>query len=192
MRKPTSYNMKEEEEIWKDVPGYEGRYQVSNFGNVKTLTREVKEHRRSYIRQGKILNHYHDKDGYYKVKLYNGDASFTSPSVHRLVAETFIGNPDNLPEINHIDGDPSNNHVSNLEFCTKEHNVKHAYTTGLKKRENYTGEGNASAKLTKEDVIAMREEYATGTTSYPKLAKKYNVVMGNVWSIINRKTWQYV
>lgn len=138
------------------------------------------------------MNKYTNRDGYYRVKLYNGDASFKNESVHRLVAETFIGNPNNYPEINHIDGNPFNNHVSNLEFCTKEHNVKHAYDTGLKRRENYTGEGNASSKLKKEEVISMREEYATGTTSYNKLAKKYNVVMSNVYSIINYKTWSHV
>ena len=186
--------MKEKEDIeeWRDVPGYEGKYQVSNFGNVKTLTRTVTEHRRSYIRKGKVLNKYYNKDGYYKVKLYNGDASFISPSVHRLVAETFIGNPNNYAEINHIDGNPSNNYVSNLEFCTKEHNVKHAYDTGLKKKENYTGEANCMSKLTTEQVRAIREEYATGTTSYHKLSRKYNTRIGNISFIIQRKTWKYV
>lgn len=182
-------NKEEEIEEWRDVLGFEGRYQISNFGRLKTLTRVVIEPRRSYVRQGKIMNKYTNRDGYYRVKLYNGDASFKNESVHRLVAETFIGNPNNLPEINHIDGNPFNNHVSNLEFCTKEHNVKHAYSTGLKKRENYTGEGNACSKLKKEQVIAIREEYATGTTSYTKLAKKYNTVIGNIDFIIKRKTW---
>lgn len=186
----------EEQEIWRDIPGYENIYQVSNFGNVKTLTRtiidEKRVRKRTYVRQGKILNKYFSKDGYYKVKLYNGDASFFTVPVHRLVAKVFIPNMENKPQINHIDGNPSNNHYSNLEWCTNSENTKHAYTTGLKRKENYTGEANCLAKLTTEQVISMREEYATGTTSYHKLAKKYNTRIGNISFIINRQTWKYV
>lgn len=186
--------MKEKEEIeeWRPVKGYEDRYEISNFGRLKTLTRVVKEHRRSYVRKGKIMNKYSNKDGYYRVKLYNGDATFKNESVHRLVLEAFIPNPNNYLEVNHIDGNPSNNYVENLEWCSKEQNVKHAYDTGLKKKENYIGEGNKTSKLKEEDIISIREEYGTGTTSYSKLAEKYNVVMSNIWSIINRKTWSHV
>jgi hypothetical protein len=183
---------KEKIEEWRDIHGYEGKYQVSNFGNVRTLTRIINEHRRSYTRRGKVLNKYYNKDGYYKVKLYNGDSSFANLSVHRLVANVFIDNPNNYAEVNHIDGDPSNNHIDNIEWCSKEQNVKHAYATGLKRRENYVGEANKCSKLKEKDIVAMREEYATGTTSYNKLARKHNVVMGNVWSIVNRKTWSHV
>ena len=184
--------MKELEEEWRDILGYEGRYQISNFGNVKTLTREVIEPRRTYIRKGKILNKYKDKEGYYKVKLYNGDATFKSEPVHRLVGKLFIPNPNNYPQINHIDGNPSNNFVDNLEWCNNSMNTKHAYDTGLKNKKNYTGAANCMAKLTEQQVIAIREEYATGNTSYPKLAKKYNTRIGNISFIITRKTWQYV
>lgn len=188
--------MKEKEEIeeWRDVPGYEGKYQVSNFGNVKTLTRIVTEHRRSYIRQGKILNKYYsgEKIGYYKVKLYNGDRTFKSAPVHRLVAEVFIGNPNNYLEINHIDGNPKNNHVSNLEFCTKEQNVKHAYDTGLKRKENYVGEACVFSKLTEEQVLAIRKEYAEGNVFQITLGRKYNTTTTNINMIVNRNTWKHV
>jgi len=180
------------EEEWRPVKGFEDRYRISNYGNVETLTREVIEYRRIYIRKGKILNKYYNEEGYYRVKLYRGDGTFKNVSVHRLVCEAFLHNPNNYAEINHRDGNPFNNHVGNLEFCSKEQNVKHAYDTGLKKLENYTGEGNACSKLTKDQVLAIREEYSTGTTSHSKLAKKYNVVTGNIYSIIKRNTWKYV
>lgn len=190
-------NKKEEIEEWRDVPGYEGKYQVSNFGNVKTLTRTVTEHRRSYTRQGKILNKYYSgrKDRtakYYKVKLYNGDRTFKSVPVHRLVAEIFIGNPNNYAEINHIDGNPKNNHVSNLEFCTKEQNVKHAYDTGLKRKENYVGEACTFSKLTKEQVLSIRKEYAEGNVFQTTLGIKYNTTTTNINSIVNRNTWKHI
>jgi len=187
-----SRDEQQKEEIWKPIKGFEDRYQISNYGNVESLTREVTEYRRTYIRKGKILNKYYDKEGYYKVKLYKGDATFRNAPVHRLIAETFLDNSNNYKEVNHKDGNPNNNYIDNLEWCSKNQNVKHAYDTGLKKLENYTGEGNACSKLTKEQVISIREEYATGTTSLNKLAKKYSVVMGNIHSIIKRNTWKYV
>jgi hypothetical protein len=183
--------MREQEE-WRPIKGFEDRYRISNHGNVETLTREVIEHRRTYIRKGKILNKYYGPEGYYKVKLYRGDATFKSMNVHRLVCETFLDNSNDYLEINHKDGNPSNNYVENLEWCSKEQNVKHAYDTGLKKLENYTGEGNACSKLTTDQVLAIREEYSTGTTSLNKLAKKYDVVMGNIHSIVKRNTWKHV
>ena len=174
---------RKEVEIWKDIPEYEGRYQVSNLGNVKTLTRLVIEHRRTYIRNGKILNQYNDKAGYYKVKLYNGDGSFLSKGVHQLVASLFIPNPNNYPQVNHIDGNPRNNEISNLEWCSNSQNTKHAYSTGLKKIENYTGEANNWAKLTKEDVLNIRKDREMGL-SLKSLSNKYNTRIGNISFII--------
>jgi hypothetical protein len=184
--------MIEEEEIWRDVIGFERRYQISNFGNVKTLTREVKEKYRSYIRRGKILNKYHDNKGYYKVKLYNGDASFVSYPVHRLVAIHFIPNPNNYPQINHIDGHPGNNYEKNLEWCTNSQNTTHAYRTGLKNPDNYKGESCAFSKLTESQVLAIRQEYKLYKPFQRELAKKYNTAITNINMIINRKTWQHV
>ena len=182
----------QEQEIWKPIKGFEDRYEISNYGNVKTLTREVVEHRRTYIRKGKILNKYYNPDGYYAIKLYKGDATFKNTTAHRLVAETFLENPNNYLEINHKDGDPSNNYIENIEWCSKEQNVKHAYDTGLKNPDNYKGESCTFSKLNTEQVLAIREEYSTGTTSLSKLAKKYDVVMGNIHSIIKRNTWKHV
>ena len=102
------------EEIFKDVKGYEGLYQVSNFGNIMSL---------NYRNTGKakLMNPHERKDGYLQVQLYkNGKRKMFK--VHRLVAEAFIPNTDNLPFVNHKDEDKTNNRVENLEWCTKEYN----------------------------------------------------------------------
>lgn len=103
---------------WKEVKGYEGLYLVSEHGEVY-----------SYFSK-KILKH-SVRDGYHGICLCN-NGKYYRPGVHRLVALNFIPNPNNLPVINHIDGDKSNNHYSNLEWCTVLHNNIHAYITGLK------------------------------------------------------------
>lgn len=180
------------EEEWRPIEGFVGIYEISNWGNVKTLTREIKDYRGTYIRKGKILNRYNDKAGYYKVKLYNGDASFASCPVHRLVAIHFISNPNNYPQINHIDGHPENNYVSNLEWCNISQNTIHAYKTGLKKKENYVGEACIFAKLTEKQVLDIRKEYAEGNIFQTTLGLKYNTTTTNINSIIHRNTWKHV
>ena len=95
------------EEIWKDIKGYEGRYQVSNLGNVKSL------------RTNKLL-YYSNSDNYYRVSLYKNKR--TMFSIHRLVAEAFIPNPNNLPCVNHKDCNTYNNKVDNLNWCTYKQN----------------------------------------------------------------------
>lgn len=106
-------------EIWKDIPGYEGKYQVSNKGRVKSL---------NFNRTGKeaILkakNHV----GYPRVILWKGGKRHEI-CVHRLVAEAFLPNPDNKQFVNHIDGDRRNNNVENLEWCTPQENAIHSVT----------------------------------------------------------------
>lgn len=117
-------------EIWKDIPGYEGLYQISNYGSVKSLDRYVKHYKGgSKLIKGKNIAPKIDK-GYLRIKLCKlGEKKYYT--VHRLVALTFINNPNNLPVINHIDGDKLNNHISNLEWCTISDNTQHAYDTGL-------------------------------------------------------------
>ena len=104
----------ENEEVWKDISGYEGHYQVSDQGRVKSL------------KQGKerILKPINDVNGYLRVNLWkNGDKK--NYLIHRLVAMTFIPNPQNFTQINHIDEDKSNNNVNNLEWCTAKYNINY-------------------------------------------------------------------
>ena len=107
------------EEIWRPVVGYEGLYEVSSYGRVRSLD---KYDSRNRFRKGRILTLYTEIGGYLRAHLSsNGKAKHHS--VHRLVAEAFIPNPDNLPEINHRDEDKTNNRVDNLEFCDRKYNI---------------------------------------------------------------------
>lgn len=107
--------MTEEKEIWKDIQGYEGLYQISNLGKVKSLNynRTKKE---------RILIPVKTHDGYLIVSLYK-NCIHKNFLIHRLVAQTFIENPDNLLEVNHIDEDKTNNRADNLEWCSHEYNI---------------------------------------------------------------------
>jgi len=106
-----------ENEIWRDIKGYEGLYQVSNLGRVKSLGRQ---HGFLY-KQDRIMKPFKTKFNYYKINLYKNGVK-KNFFIHRLVALAFIPNPNNYPVINHKDENPSNNYVDNLEWCTVKYN----------------------------------------------------------------------
>lgn len=127
-------------ENWKDVIGYEN-YQVSNLLKVRN-------------NKGLILN-ISLNNNYYRVGLSKNNVP-KYIKLHRVIAIAFIPNPDNLPCINHIDGDKLNNNIDNLEWCTYRHNQLHAYRTGLRIPIENKGTKNPMSKLTNEDVIFIR------------------------------------
>lgn len=113
-----------EQEIWKDIKNYEGLYKISNLGRVKSLPKYAG---RSY-RKEKILKTYLDKNGYVKVILCkNNKTRFLS--IHRLLAEAFIPNPNDYPQINHKDENKQNNSLNNLEWCTCKYNINYGTRT---------------------------------------------------------------
>lgn len=166
-----------ENEIWKDVVGYEGLYEVSNTGKVRN--------NKTKINKSIIL----DTKGYVRVVLYrNGKPIFKR--VHRLVAKAFIANHLNKLQVNHIDGNKNNNYVSNLEWVTNQENMTHAIKNGLfdKQRNNNKGSKNNSAKLTEKQVLEIRNS----TLSYSVLANKYGVDKSNIYLIVKRKKWKHL
>ena len=105
-------------EIWKDITGYDGLYQVSNLGNVKSFRESTKYGKqKEYILKPSLIN-----SGYHVVTLYSKNGKKRKFQIHRLVAEMFIDNPEGLPCVNHKDEDKLNNHINNLEWCTYQYN----------------------------------------------------------------------
>lgn len=118
-------------EIWKEVEEYEGLYEVSNFGRVKSLARFAKHSVKGKRKVNEtILKNVKDKNGYQLVNLHR-NGKMKTVKVHRLVALAFIPNPKNKPQVNHKDGVKSNNFWWNLEWATLSENRQHAYDTGL-------------------------------------------------------------
>lgn len=116
-------------EQWKPIEGTDGKYEVSNLGRVCTNGK----------RPG-VLTLTKQKSGYRYAMIQLSNGKQKNCRVHRLVAEHFLPNPDNMKEVNHKDGNKDNNHVSNLEWCTRSHNVKHSFDTGLKQPHRWTAE----------------------------------------------------
>jgi hypothetical protein len=141
-------------EIFKDIIGYEGIYQISNLGNIKSLERLVNNHSNFKKRlKEKILKKNISKTGYYVVDLKN-NCNRKTLKVHRLIAIHFIENKLNKCFINHINGIKTDNRIENLEWCTIKENNFHAQKTGLK---NDIGANNSRAKLLTQDVIFIRQ-----------------------------------
>ena len=118
-------------EIWKDIKGYENLYQVSNLGNVRVLDRHVNsgiKYNNKVKRKGQILKQFLKKNGYLQVVLSNNNTR-KYIAVHRLVAETFLQNTHNLPQVNHKDENKLNNCVDNLEWCTAKYNCNYGTRT---------------------------------------------------------------
>ena len=172
-------------EIWKDIEGFEGLYQVSNLGRVKSLSRKCG----TCYKKESIRKLSQTKDGYLKIRLMGNGKDITT-RIHRLVALAFIPNYSNKETVNHIDGNKHNNIVENLEWSTRQEQLKHAYNLGLKK--STTGEYNSQSKLSRDQVKEIRRIYKRNSRecSSTKLALKYNVSHKTILNIINNKTYQ--
>lgn len=127
---------------WKDILGYEGWYQASNIGEIK----RIKPYKNQYAewKSNKILKPTKSRKGYLYVTLRKNDLS-SRIFVHRIIAKTYIPNYENKPYINHIDGNPLNNNVSNLEWCTQKENMIHCYNVLKHKSSNYKKYGEKSS-----------------------------------------------
>lgn len=118
-----------QEEIWKDIPGFEGYYQVSTLGKVKSYDRYVNYKNKGLaLKKGKFLSPKTSNTGYLEVTLVKNNKYYYK-RVHRLVADTFLPNPNNYPYINHINENKKDNNVENLEWCTAKQNAEAYHTT---------------------------------------------------------------
>lgn len=170
----------EDTEEWKKHPEYEN-YLISNQGRVKRLSYVNTNNNRRM--KEKILAGSLHSDGYIYISILLGNSKYRQISKHRLVAQTFLDNPNNFPEINHKDGNKLNNSVENLEWVTSSDNQIHAVQNNLQPKNIYTYKG----KLTKEQRDEIIFRYSTTDISKRKLAKEYNVSHTTICSIINNK-----
>ena len=139
----------------------------------------------------KIVKPFKNWNGYIRIALMK-DGKRYSRALHRLLAQTFIPNPENLPFINHIDGVKDNNELSNLQWCDRSQNMRHAHDNGLVKGQTGAkGSNNGSSKLTEEDVLKIRKLASDGISS-KDIAEQFNISRGNCNSIIARKYWKHI
>lgn len=171
-------------EIFKDIPGYEGLYQVSNTGTVKALQVQKLRGRGFQVRPEKTLRHQLSSNGYLKITLFS-DNKRVDTHAHRLVALTFIPNPENKKTVNHKNGIKTDNRVENLEWATCKEQINHADNTGLRK---VRGEDCKLSKLKELDIIAIRN--STEPTS--NLATTYKVNRTCIHKIRKNEIWRHI
>ncbi len=180
-------------EVWKDIIGYEGKYQISNLGRVKSLERF--EERAGYERfmSGRILKfaQYTHKscEGYlYVVLCKNSKGKIFK--IHKLVAEHFIENLSGFLQVNHINGIKIDNTRENLEWCDNKHNIKEYFKMNPHGGDCVRGSKNASAKLNEGEVKEILKLKDSLTQS--QLAERFKISPTTVWHIINGKQWRHV
>ncbi|NDB81369.1 MAG: hypothetical protein EB127_01275 [Alphaproteobacteria bacterium] len=171
-------------EEWKSCPGYECSYEVSNFGNVRSIDRTCGS--RPGVTKGKLLKPFINRHKYLEVNLFENSKS-TPKIIHRLVAKAFIPNPESKPQVNHIDGNKLNNRVDNLEWMSNSENQKHAYSLGL--QPSRAGENNSKAKITDKDVTLLKELYNSGK-SVVEISKLTEISVSSARQIIYGRTWK--
>ena len=162
------------------VEGY-GNFLVNNWGT------------RVYGKRGNLLTIYRNQNGYLIIHTGVGggknhkDIQFT---IHRLVALTFLPNPNNLPEINHKDGNKFNNCITNLEWCTPSENTRHAVRIGIKG--DFRGSKNGRARLNEDQVAEIKHLLRDSNLTTAEIAEKYNVSKQIIYNIRVNTTWKHV
>lgn len=173
-------------ETWRQVVGFEGIYEVSDNGNIRSVDRFV-PNRKNKFNKGNNLKLKISNFGYARVGLCDG-YSQKFRFVHRLVAFAFIPNPDNKPYINHIDGNKLNNCIENLEWVTAKENKDHASKNGFVAN----GIRNTNCALTENQVRDIRDKYKKRIYPSTRLSKEYSVSHSTILNIVKNKTWDHL
>lgn len=173
-------------EVWKSVVGYEGLYEVSDLGRVKTLKRSYTStfgtvNLKEKIRVLSLL-----PNGYLQLTLHK-NGSKTHFLAHRLVALSFIPNPENKPCVNHKNGIRNDNRIENLEWVTSKENIHHAINFG---NQNNVGENHPMVKLNESQVFDIK--YNLGHLPNMEVAKKFNVSRDIIWRIRRGLNWTHI
>ena len=181
-------------EIWKPIPGFEGYYEASNLGRIRSINeinvfvrKDGKEIRRKH--NCKILKPIFDgKKFYLQVSLSKNGVS-KRYLIHRLIAKTFIDNPLNLPEVNHKDEDKTNNCVSNLEWCDHKYNNNYG-----SKKTSSNGENNSMNKFPEEVIREVKKLYIPKDKEFgaTALSKKYNMSITHIVAIAKGRKWGWL
>lgn len=153
-------------EEYRKIEGSE--YSVSNMGNIKTS-------------KGLVLKPRLHRTGYYTV----GIDKKTSV-IHRAVGKAFVPNPNNYPDLNHLEGNKLNNEATNLEWCTRKQNIHHSYSLGL----STVGEKRYNSKLTEKEVLEIRA--LAGSKNNREISEIYNVTHQTIWGIIHYRKWKHL
>lgn len=165
-------------ELWKDIPGFNGLYQASTFGQIRSNKKTLKPRK-------------HNK-GYLRVSIFQKDYY-----IHRLIGITFLHQKEGKTEINHLDGNKQNNSVSNLEWCNRLENTKHSEkleTTKIGHKAQalkISGENSCRSKFNDATILELRYKYKNGSRPC-SLAKEYSISISTLEKILYRKTWKHL
>ena len=174
-------------EIWKNVKGYEEGYEISNLGRLRTKGRVVDYGWKKAFRKPKILKTRICPKRGYEYTVISIDKKRKTVKIHRLVAEAFIFNEYDKPQVNHINGIKHDNRASNLEWSTAKENANHAYETGLRK--GVRGSLSHLSKLTPNEVEAIRNKHIKYNVTQRSLADEFNVSQSQISRILRRDNW---
>jgi hypothetical protein len=179
-------------EVWKDVVGFEERYEVSSFGKVRSKSFLKRGRTRNgpieFFTKPRLLKGSLSIDGYLRVTLQAGAGSKKiGVAVHRLVAKAFIPNPENKPQVNHKDSVRTNNIASNLEWVTAKENVSHSFEHGVR---SHTGEKHPRAVLTEE--IVRKIKHMSAMMGCTAIALELGLERSTVSKVVHNNNWSYV
>lgn len=177
-------------EQWKAIPEFEGFYEASNLGNIRSLTLLLPWKSKTgtpgeRVRKGKVLSP--GRARYLQVNMSLGNKRFPR-YVHRLVAQTFLPNPENKKEVDHINGDRYDNRIENLRWVTPSENMTAAYDNN----QQHHGTANHQAKLSEDQVFQIIEMYKTSGMSQSKIGELFEVSQTQIGNIVRGDRWKRV